>query len=207
MSIKLPQASESMTPKQVAISVGILEEAPVAPPVVQPETSEAEPEVSPAAPEVAKPQVSSVQPLEAEPPAAQPDTINALLQNVSVTNAPASAPEPVDPPSDTNDITGSLPKAASEVVPAEIIPSEVVPDEIASDEVASFDEVLPPLPTRVRRDAQGNAIITVRRAAPKPVRRAARASPRRPATPKRTAGPFQGAFGSLFGKPANNKTR
>lgn len=204
MSIKLPQASESMTPMRVAISVEIAPEAPVAPPAAQPEP--AQPEVSQAEPEVAKPQVST----------AQPDTINALLQNVSVTTATTNTPEPVDPPSDMNDITGSLPEAASvmdeaarpsEVVPAEIVPTEVVADEIASDEVAEVDEVIPPLPTRVRRDAQGNAIITVRRAAPKPVRRTARATPRRPATPKRAAGPFQGAFGGLFGKPANNRAR
>ncbi len=216
LSIKLPGPSESMTSTQVAISVEILPEASVvlASPAAQPEASQVEPAVSPAEPEVAKPQVSSAQPLEA-----QPDTINALLQNVSVT----SAPEPVDLSGDRNDITGSLPEAAlvtvtpsevvpTELVPTELVPAEVIPDEIASDDVVSdhvaeVDAVMPPLPTRVRRDAKGNAIITVRRAAPKPVRRTARANPPRSATAKRATGPFQGALGALFGKAANNRTR
>jgi hypothetical protein len=216
LSIMLPGPSESMTPTQVAISVEILPKASVvvASPAAQPEASQVEPAVSPAEPEVAKPQVSSAKPQEA-----QPDTINALLQNVSVT----SAPEPVDLPGDTNDITGSLPEAAlvtvtpsevvpTELVPTEIVPAEVIPDEIASDDVVSdhvaeADAVMPPLPTRVRRDVKGNAIITVRRAAPKPVRRTVRVNPPRPATAKRATGPFQGALGALFGKAANNRTR
>ena len=219
MSIALPGPSESMTPTRVAISVEIsstkiLSEVPVASPVVQPEVSRAQPELSLA------------QPLETEPPEAQPDTVNAVLQNVSVTTVTTNAPELVSLRSDTNDITGSLPEAASvmeeeatpsDVVPAEIIPAEIVANEVIPDEVASVDEVIPPLPTRVRRDAQGNAVISVRRAAPaaKPVR-PARANPRpvttkranpRPVTTKRATRPFRGPLDALFGKLTNNRTR
>jgi hypothetical protein len=216
MSIALPGPSESMTPTRVAISVEIsstkiLPEAPVASPVVQPEVSQAQPEVS-----SAQPELSLAQPLETEPPETQPDTINAVLQNVSVTTVTTNAPELVSLRSDTNDITGSLPEAASvmeeeatpsDVVPAEIIPAEIVSSEVILDEVASVDEVIPPLPTRVRRDVQGNAVISVRRAAPaaKPVR-PARANPR-PVTTKRATRPFRGPLDALFGKLTNNRTR
>jgi hypothetical protein len=223
MSIALPGPSESMTPTRVAISVEIsstkiLPEAPVASPVVQPEVSQAQPEVSSAQPELslAQPELSLAQPLETEPPETQPDTINAVLQNVSVTTVTTNAPELVSLRSDTNDITGSLPEAASvmeeeatpsDVVPAEIIPAEIVSSEVILDEVASVDEVIPPLPTRVRRDVQGNAVISVRRAAPaaKPVR-PARANPR-PVTTKRATRPFRGPLDALFGKLTNNRTR
>ena len=223
MSIALPGPSESMTPTRVAISVEIsstkiLPEVPVASPVVQPEVSRAQPELSLAQPELslAQPELSLAQPLETEPPEAQPDTINAVLQNVSVTTVTTNAPELVSLRSDTNDITGSLPEAASvmeeeatpsDVVPAEIIPAEIVANEVIPDEVASVDEVIPPLPTRVRRDVQGNAVISVRRAAPaaKPVR-PARANPR-PVTNKRATRPFRGPLDALFRKPTNNRTR
>lgn len=219
MSIALPGPSESMAPKQIAIQVKILEETPVAgpeaqPEVAKPEVSSIQPQVSSIQPEVSSIQseVSSVQPLVAQPLEARPDTIDGLLQNVSVASAPAivtasppvtvttSAPEPANLPDASDDITGSLSDPAS--VMDEATPSEVVPDEIAEE-----DAELPPLPTRVRRDANGTAIVTVRRAAPKPVRRAARANPPRPVTVKRATGPFQGALGSLFGRPTNNRSR
>ena len=183
MLITLPAPSESMTPSLAAIPVEILPEAPPAPPL-----SLAQPPASPAQPDAI----------------VAPDAIGALLENVSV--APATTPEPAGIPAapDADDITGSLPEPS--VMNANGQEDALVE---AAREIANVDVVLPPRPTRVRRDAEGNALSAVSRAAPaaEPVRRAVpkrRRASRRPVAAKPDAAPFQGSWNVLLGKPLVN---
>ena len=139
---------------------------------------------APAPPAPAQPQVAPAQPevfpAQPEVSPAEPDAIGALLENVSTT----PAPEPTVIPGAADDITGSLPEA-----------------DIAN---ARAPVVLPPRPTRVRRDAEGNASFVASRVAPavKPVRRAAPKRARRAVTAKSDAAPYHGPWDALLGKPA-----
>lgn len=148
-------------------------------------------EAPPAMPMPAAPAVSSTQapasPAQPRMSLAQPasDAIGALLENASAWTPATTTPEPEpsERSGDADDITGSLPEAAL------------------------VDVVLPPRPTRVRRDADGNA-TWARRVVPraKRVRRAAvskraRAKPRLSAVAEPDVVPFRASWDGLLDKP------
>jgi hypothetical protein len=133
----------------------------------------------------------------------------------------------------SEDVTGALPgPSVTETAPAAELPApdsgmevdaqdepiqdESIQEEPAPAEVANVDAVMPPLPTRVRRDNTGEAIIQSRSAPPpvqeaRPVRRAPPPKrglfglakpPRAPVAKAGDAAPYKGSWDTLLGKPA-----
>lgn len=167
------------------------------------------------------------------------DLIGALVDDAGETNDANGASETTsdlaDSPADrsddvtaalSDDVTGALPDASlSETLQSVDVPApdsgmdaaaqeEPVPIP-APAEVANVDVVMPPLPTRVRRDDDREAIIQSRPAPPvqaaKPTRRAPPPNhglfglakpPRAPVAKAGEAPPYKGSWDTLLGKPA-----
>lgn len=139
----------------------------------------------------------------------------------------------------SEDVTGALPApSATETAPAAELPAadsvveadaqdepiqdesiqdESIQEELAPAEVANVDVVMPPLPTRIRRDDSGEAIMRslptpppvqaakpVVRRAPPPKRGlfGLAKPPRAPVAKAGDAAPYKGSWDTLLGKPA-----
>jgi hypothetical protein len=183
--ITLPAPGTSAPPRLLAIPVTIMPEPP--------------------APAVAKVEdvVSAV--------VESGDVIGALVARTSVEEpepvpkpeATVAAPEPAPPPADettveaSDDVTGALPDE----------PSTAEAIEEAEPAVAAVDLKQPPLPTRVRRDADGDAVAATppapKNAEPAPPRHGSSPAPRR-RTVKQDIAPYKGSWEALLGKPAFN---
>ncbi len=216
MMITLPAPGESSTAKLVAIPVEIVaaSAAPSAPDVIGALTDDAG---------------------EGD---ADPDPADSFADIPADLPADAPADDSADGADDvtaalSEDATGALPDpSVTETSPAEDLPTDSGMEADAQDgpreepepapaELANVDTVMPPLPIRVRRDDNGEAILrpaAVEREpvrepvqAAKPVRRAVPApkrglfglaQPRAPVTKTGDAAPYQGSWEALLGKPA-----
>lgn len=139
------------------------------------------------------------------------DAIGALVARTSVAEPEpvpepepiVAAPEPAPPPADepaveaSDDVTGALPDE----------PSTVAAIGEAEPAVAAVDLKPPPLPTRVRRDVDGDAVAAIppapKKVEPAPPRQASSPAPRR-RTVKQDIAPYKGSWEALLGKPAFN---
>jgi hypothetical protein len=199
MMITLPAPSESSTAKLVAIPVTIVADAGSAPDLIGALMDEPAP-------------VDEVVSEPVAPAEVTPDNDDDIITAALPAPEPAAAPEQMSEPE---------PERAA-VEPAEAEPAESEPELPVPLAVAATEAAMPPLPTRVRRDDNGEAILRtppvarppVREPvqAAKPARRAVTAQKRgffglaKPSAPKvraKDAAPYKGSWEALLGKPAH----